>query len=261
MTTPKQDVPIQRFSFSTDKGVGERARIGLLVLESDQTMEAEFRHLANIAGVAAYHARLANSAIVTPETLQKMETEIPVAAKLLPDYLALDAIGYGCTSGATLIGEDRVAEVINNIHPGIPSSNPLSAAKAALTALGIKRLGLVTPYSPQVTEAMQAKFDAAGIAVVIVGSFFEESDEVVGRIDEASILDATLTVGARDDVDGVFVSCTSLRAAHIIPQAEQVLNKPVTASNHALAWHLLRLGGIDDVSHDQGRLFSLQLET
>jgi len=109
--------------------------------------------------------------------------------------LALDGIGYGWTSGATLIGEDRVAEVINNIHPGIPSSNPLSAAKAALTALGIKRLGLVTPYSPQVTEAMQAKFDAAGIAVVIVGSFFEESDEVVGRIDEASILDATLTVG------------------------------------------------------------------
>jgi maleate isomerase len=257
----KQNIPIQRFPFSMDKGAGWRARIGLLVLESDQTMEDEFKHLVSLPSIAVYHARLANSAVVTPETLQNMEAEIPVAAKLLPEYLALDAIGYGCTSGATVIGEARVAEIIDDVHPNIPSSNPLSAAKAALKALGIKRLGLVTPYSPDVTVAMQSKFNAAGIAVVFVGSFFEESDEFVGRISETSILDAVLSVGTRDEVDGVFVSCTSLRAAGIIPKAEQILNKPVTASNHALAWHLLRLAGIDDASTDKGRLFSLPLGT
>jgi maleate isomerase len=47
-------------------------------------------------------------------------------------------------------------------------------------------------------------------------------------------------------VDGVFISCTSLRAAGIIGHAEAALGKPVTASNHALAWHLLRLAGIRD---------------
>ncbi|MDB9812096.1 Asp/Glu racemase, partial [bacterium] len=35
--------------------------------------------------------------------------------------------------------------------------------------------------------------------------------------------------------------------------------KPVTASNHALAWHLLRLAGIHDEVAGLGRLFHAQL--
>ena len=131
----------------------------------------------------------------------------------------------------------------------------MTAAKAALGVLGVRRLGLVTPYTPDVTSAMQAKFDEAGIEVSVVGSFFEESDAVVGKIDARSILDAAISVGSADDVDGVFVSCTSLRTAGIVEQAERALGKPVTASNHALAWHLLRLAGIDDTRDDMGRLF------
>jgi maleate isomerase len=37
------------------------------------------------------------------------------------------------------------------------------------------------------------------------------------------------------------------------------LGKPVTASNHALAWHLLRLAGIRDEVAGLGRLFHTQL--
>ena len=156
-----------------------------------------------------------------------------------------------------LTGIFMVAEIIGGVHPGVPSTNPLTAAKAALKALGVERLGLVTPYSPDVTTAMQAKFDEAGVAVTLVGSFYEESDAVVGRIDPASILKAAISVGEAADVDGVFVSCTSLRAAGIIGKAETALGKPVTASNHALAWHLLRLAGVRDDVPGMGRLFQL----
>ena len=259
MDTTLQNARIERLPFTTDAGAGARARLGLLVLESDQTMEWEFRDLTHLPGVSVYHARLANAATVTPETLAAMEHELPIAAGLLPDYLGVNAIGYGCTSGATIIGEDRVAEIIGKAHPGVPSSNPLTAAKAAFAALKVNRLGLLTPYSPDVTEAMQARFDAAGISVQVVGSFYEESDEVVGKIDPASILKGAISVGSPDDVDGVFISCTSLCAASVIPEAERILNKPVTASNHALAWHLLRLAGISDARDDAGRLFQLPL--
>lgn len=250
---------IERLRFSTDSGSGERARIGLLVLESDQTMEWEFRALTDLPGVSVYHARLANEVTVTPETLGRMEAELPVAAGLLPDYMGLKSIGYGCTSGATIIGEARVAEIIGRSHPGVPSTNPLTAAKAALSTLGVRRLGLLTPYAPDVTAAMQEKFTAAGIDVTVVGSFYEESDLVVGKIEAKSILQAAISVGGSDDVDGVFISCTSLRAAGIIEEAERALQKPVTASNHALAWHLLRLAGIGDKLPHVGRLFQHQL--
>ena len=254
-----QNTRIERLSFTTDAGAGERARLGLLVLESDQTMEWEFRDLTHLPGVSVYHARLENAVTVTPDTLAAMEQQLPVAARLLPDYLGLNAIGYGCTSGSTIIGEERVAEIIASIHPGVPSTNPLTAAKAAFAALGVSKLGLLTPYTPDVTEAMQARFDDAGISVQVVGSYYEDSDAVVGKIDPASILEGAISVGSSDDVDGVFISCTSLRAASVIPKAEEVLNKPVTASNHALAWHLLRLAGITDTNPSAGRLFQAQL--
>ena len=254
-----QGTQIQRLSFSTDAGAGERARIGLLVLESDQTMEWEFRALTDFPGVAIYHARLANDVVVTPQTLARMEAELPVAAGLLPAYLGLKSVGYGCTSGATVIGEDRVAEIITTAHPEARASNPLTAAKAALSALGVKRLGLLTPYTPDVTKSMQDRFNAAGIEVKVVGSFYEDSDLVVGKIDPSSILEAAISVGRSSDVDGVFISCTSLRAARIIKPAEEALGKPVTASNHALAWHLLRLAGIADTKTGMGRLFQCQI--
>jgi maleate isomerase len=255
MSDVKPPAPIKRLGFTTDDGAGERARIGLLVLESDQTIESEFRSLTALPGVSLYHARLANDVIVTPETLAKMEMELPTAAALLPEYLGLSVIGYGCTSGATIIGEDRVAEILRGAHPSAPSSNPLTAAKAALTALGVKRLGLLTPYSPDVTQVMQDRLAASGIDVTLVGSFYEPSDLVVGKIDPQSILDAVITLGQSDDVDGVFISCTSLRAAGIITEAEEALGKPVTASNHALAWHLLRIAGVEDIVDGVGRLF------
>lgn len=255
MDMTDQQARIQRLDFSTDLGAGERARIGLLVLESDQTMEWEFRMLTDLPGVSVYHARLANDVTVTPETLARMAQELPVAARLLPGYMGLKSIGYGCTSAATVIGEDRVAKIIGKVHPGVASTNPLTAAKAALSVLGVKRLGLLTPYSPDVTEAMQARFSEAGIPVTVVGSFFEQSDLVVGKIDPKSILEAAISVGRAPEVDGVFISCTSLRAAGVIEAAEQALNKPVTASNHALAWHLLRLAGVEDRIDNLGRLF------
>lgn len=250
---------IKCLPFKTDAGAGHRARIGLLVLESDQTMEAEMRDLCSLPGVAFYHARLANDTVVTPETLGKMEAELPVAAGLLPQYLDLKSIGYGCTSGTTIIGEQRVSEIIGHAHPGIPSSNPLTAAKAALAALGVARLGLITPYTPDVTQAMQDRLADAGMDVPVIGSFYEDDDTIVGRVTTQAILDAALTVGRSADVDGVFISCTSLRAAGIIEKAELALGKPVTASNHALAWHLLRLAGIEETIDGNGQLFQHQL--
>ena len=252
------EMTIKQLGFCTDNGAGERARIGLLVLGSDQTMEWEMRMMTHLPGVSFYHSRLANDVLVTPKNLTKMESELPLAAELLPSYLKLSALGYGCTSGATFIGEARVREILQDTHLGVPVTDPLTAAKAAFNAMGVHRIGLVTPYTANVTKAMQKRFDAANIKINIIGSFYEENDEIVGRIEKASILDAAISLGRSDEVDGIFISCTSLRAAEIIEQAEETLGKPVTASNHALAWHLLRLAGISDELDGFGSLFKLQ---
>ena len=246
---------IEKLSFKTDNGAGEKARIGLLVLESDQSLEWEMKQITNIPGVSIYHSRLENDPIVTGENLAMMEKQLPVAAKLLPQYLNLNSIGYGCTSASTIIGEENVSKILNNFHPGIPTSNPLTAAKAAFEALNVHKIALLTPYSPDVTLAIQKKFNDSGISVELIGSYFEENDEIVGKIDEDSILRAVIKLGLNENCDGVFISCTSLRAINIIEKAEKVIGKPITSSNHALAWHLLRLAGINDFQNGYGELF------
>lgn len=135
----------QKLPYSTGLGLGQSAKIGLIVLQTDQTIEDEFRQILAIDGVACYHSRIANAMQVTPQTLAKMQADLPIAARLLPKAFMFDAIGYGCTSGATIIGEDRVAQLILAQHPNAQVSNPLSACKAACTALKLNRIALLTP--------------------------------------------------------------------------------------------------------------------
>jgi maleate isomerase len=250
---------IVELSCTTDEGLGDRAKIGMVVLQTDQTIEHEFRSLLNHEGVALYHSRIPNEMDVTRETLAKMEADLPNAAALLPSSFNFDAVGYGCTSGATVIGEENIAKAIQLAHPGAQTSNPLTACKAALHALDLKRIAFLTPYSPDVTLALQEHLLGCGFEIAITGSFFQSDDFIVGRISPETILRSIEEIGAHEDCDGVFISCTSLRTAAIIETAESKLGKPVTSSNHALAWHLLRLAGIQDHFEGFGRLYQKQL--
>lgn len=249
----------QQLPYSTSAGLGQTAKIGLIVLQTDQTIEDEFRQMLAIDGVACYHSRIANAMQVTPQTLAQMQADLPIAASLLPIAFEFNAIGYGCTSGATIIGEEQVAQLILAEHPNAKVSNPLSACKAACAVLHLHKIALLTPYTPQVTQALSDNLCASGIVISHTGYFDIEDDFEVGRVDSTSILDAIIALGSHSDCDGVFVSCTSLRVANVILKAEQHLGKPVISSNQALAWHLLRLSGVNKNLTQFGCLFSKYL--
>ena len=246
---------IVKLNFENDFGLGERAKIGLIVLRSDQTLEYEFRQIFSLDGVAFYHSRIDNDMVINELSLSKMGDELPKAAALLPRSFNFDVIGYCCTSGSTIIGEETVYKKINKVHPNALITNPLSACKEALKSLGVKRVGFITPYEHYVTNEMRKNLLDSGLEIPVTGSFFESDDFVVGRISEDSILKSILKIGSRKDCDGVFVSCTNLRVVSLIKDAESSIGKPVTSSNHALAWHLLRLSGINDSLENLGKLF------
>ena len=99
----------KHMAFEMDQGVYARAAIGLIVLASDQTVEYEFRRIFDLPGVALYGSRIYNDATITPETLKAMEAGMTEAARLILPGIPLDVVPYGCTSGAMLIGDDKVA--------------------------------------------------------------------------------------------------------------------------------------------------------
>ncbi|WP_238366090.1 Asp/Glu racemase [Mesobacterium pallidum] len=233
-----------RLPFDLGPPLGHRANFGLIVLRTDETIEHEARQVLQGDGVAHYVSRIPCETEVTMDALARMEAELPRSAALLPATHPYDVVGYGCTSGATRIGPDKVAA---GVRAGIDAravTDPLTATIAACRALGITRLGFVTPYLPEVSDAMRAALTAAGLEIAGFGSMEEPSDERVARIEAHSLRAAILSVAAQAPCDAVFLACTNLRALPIIAETEAELGKPVLTSNQALLWHMMVLAGL-----------------
>lgn len=245
--------------FKTDDGIAKRAAIGLIVLANDHTIEHEFRQLLGLPGVAFHVARIHCDSRITPETLADMEARIAPTADLILPGMPLDVMAYGCTSASMVLGEQTVFDRIHEVRPAVACTTPITAAFAAFKAFGARNIAVLTPYRDDVNQRVRAYIERGGYTVPVFGSFNEENDNAVARIAPESISAAAVELGAMDGVDAVFVSCTSIRMAAVAGQVEQKIGKPVTSSNHAMAWHCLRLAGINDQQPEFGKLYTLPL--
>lgn len=218
--------------------------LGLIVLQVDETIEQDFRRIFPPELAKLHVTRIPSGEELTPDTIATMEGTLPAAARLLPQAARFDAVGYGCTSGTTLIGAPRVHALVGAEVDTAAVTDPLSAALAAMRALGLRRIGVVSPYVESVAGPIKRAFEAAGFAVPATLSFGEEVEARVARIDPASISAAAVEVAGRAQVDGVFLSCTNLRTLDIIAPLEAKLGVPVLSSNQVLGWQMARMAGL-----------------
>ena len=253
----QQTTIIEHLPFETSQIIGSRARIGLVVLATDYTIEHEMRMLVNLPGVDIYHARIANSPNISPDSLRAMEPLITATAELILPGDTLDVLAYACTSASIVLGTSTVAKNLNAAKPEAKTTNPAFAAFEAFAALGAKRIAVLTPYSKNVNAMVQNSLEDVGFDVPVFGSFDEPHDPTVAAIDSQSLKTGIARITEGQDVDAIFISCTSVRIVADVAAIETELDIPVTSSNHALAWHCLRLAGIDDKQPELGRLFSL----
>lgn len=226
---------------------------GLIVLSVDETIEHDFRRLLP-EDVYLHVTRLRSGDELGTETIAAMEDRLPAAAALLPPAAKFDVVAYACTSASAQIGPERIAELVGSACTTAAVTNPLTAAIAAMEALGVKRLAIVSPYVPEVAEPVCAAFAAAGINVLRTLSFGEAVEANVVRIDQASIRAAAHEVVRDLDVDAVFLSCTNLRTMDVIDGLEAELGLPVISSNLALAWQMAQLAGLDLAPSAPGKL-------
>ncbi|MGE3742731.1 MAG: aspartate/glutamate racemase family protein [Geminicoccaceae bacterium] len=253
-----QPIDLNRMPYQLDGGIGLRARIGLIVLATDHTIEHEWRQIfRELDGVALYGSRIWNDATITPETLRAMASRLSDSAAVIMPGVPLASIAFGCTSATMVIGEDGVFTKLRAARPEARPTTPITAAFAAFRAFDVQRLAVLTPYRADVNATVKAYIEARGFEVPLFGTFDEEDDHRAARISSASIRDAAVALGRDPGVDAVFVACTSLRVANIAAEIEQAIGKPVTSSNHAMAWHVLRLAGVEDPLPQWGKLFAI----
>jgi len=185
-----------------------------------------------------------------------MEGRLADCAAVIMPGLPLSSLAFGCTSATMVIGEEGLFARLREARPEAGPTTPITAAFAAFRAFGARRLAVLTPYRADVNATVRRYIEARGFEVPVFGSFDEEDDYRAARIAPASIRDAAIDLGRDPRVDAVFVACTSLRVAEVAVEVEVTLGKPVTSSNHAMAWHALRLAGIDDRLPRWGGLYA-----
>ena len=218
--------------------------LGLIVLRVDETIEQDFRTLIPPEAARLHITRVQSGDDLNPDTIHDMGTRLSDAAALLPSEAGFDVVGYACTSATAQLGAEAVR---NQVAAGIPTrhvTDPLTAVLAQIDALGLNRVGVLSPYTPEVSAPILTAFRNAGINVPDTLSFNESTEARVARIDPASTEAAAMALAARTPLDGLFLSCTNLQTLPILAPLQDVLGIPVLSSNAALAWHMKRLAGV-----------------
>lgn len=239
------------FDFTTDPVV---PAIGLIVLQSDETIEQDFRRIFG-AGPLIYVTRVPTATQVTRDTLQQMAETLPAAASLFAQPTQFSVVGYGCTSGTAQIGADNIARLVREGCTTPEVTQPVSGLLAACGALNIKRLGFLSPYVEDVSAHLVNVLEANGVACPVFGSFDEACETVVAHISVQSTYDAAVALAAKGGIDALFLSCTNLRTLDIIEKLEAETGLPVLSSNQVLAWHMAQISGTDLTDLPYGRLF------
>lgn len=237
-------------------------RIGLLALETDHTMEGDFARLAHGCDVAVFVNRVPYDQPESPEDLAALTEHLTAgAARLLPGA-SFDLIHFGCTSASAVIGEAGVRQAIQAAKPGAAVSTPMSAAAAALRALGVRRLSILTPYKPAISRPVADHFASLGHALDSLTCWGIHDDRDMARVTRDTIVREAVAATA-PSADALFISCTAVDSAAVAARIEAEIGRPVVTSNLAAAWLALRVCGVGPGEGPDaataGRLFACPL--
>lgn len=232
---------------------GSRARLGLIVPSNNTTVEPEFVRMSP-DGVDCFATRTMIVETDDPaekaRTILAMHARIDDAAHELASLKA-DVIGYVCTSGSFLDGDDSDRAVCERLarSTGVPTVTASTAVVVALRTLGIKRVALATPYIPQVSDGLRAYLEDAEFEVAAHRDLNLLSNLDKGRLGPEASAELVRSMDLGDS-DGVFISCTNWRTIESVAALEAELGVPVISSNLATLWLMLAIAGVDIAQED-----------
>jgi maleate isomerase len=242
-------------------------RIGVLTPHADVGPESELRAMAP-PEVAIHAARVPFGAMAAGGRMDPTIPLAPVSAFAEPPHLddaaellaaaPLDAIAYGFTSSAYVIGAKREEAMIARLERrtvGIPGVAPCAAAVEGLRALGASRIALVDPpwFDAELNGLGRRYYESAGFEVVHSAPCGLPSDQAKITPSE---LHAWVSEHAPAHAEAIVIGGNGFRAAGAIAALEEDLDRAVVSANQALLWGSLRAAGANPASvANYGRLF------
>lgn len=222
-------------------------RIGMLTPSSNTALEPEtYRMLTAMSDVSAHFTRIPVTVIGLGSREQAQFSAGPMlkAAALLGDA-KVSALAWNGTSGSWLGPDsDRALAATIGEAAGVPATTSTLALLAALRAYGSRRIGMVTPYTRDVSDAIAEQYAKEGVTVVAERHLGIADNEAFARV-PAGELSTLITNVAAAGVDAVAIVCTNVHGAPLAEPLERRLRVPVFDSVTATLWHCLMLAGAD----------------
>ena len=241
--------------------LGWRRKFGVAVPSTNTIVEPEFHAMAP-PGVTNHTSRflIPNMDLHSDADFEQLVATIKATLDDAIDGLTPagpDHIIVGISAESFWDGADGAAQLQERLEAkaGCTLTLGSAAARAALEAVGAKRLGVVTPYWPVADERVRDYFGECGFEIAALKGLKANSPVNIAEQSEETLRQAMIQVN-RPEVDTIIQVGTNLGMAKLAAEAERWLEKPVLAINTALYWHALRQNGINDKIPGWGSLLS-----
>ena len=145
-----------------DLEYAKRGLVGVLTPQANTTVEPEFNILWP-DGVGMINARMTSDKGTIVDRLYDYVDQIEATFDRFANA-PIDAACFGCTGASYLIGRAREAEICETIlrNRGYPFVTAARSVCDSFVALGAKRIGLASPYPPDLTESSIGYWESAG---------------------------------------------------------------------------------------------------
>lgn len=236
-------------------------RIGMLVPSSNTVLEpytsAMFQAFGGAASVHYARFRVVEISMSDRSTGQFAPEPILEAADRLAETLPR-LIAWNGTSAAWLgLDRDRALCTAITARTGVEATSTMLAYEALLRQMGVRRLGLVTPYLPEIQAQIIANLAARGIEVVAEVHLSDKGNHSFADTSAPAVADLVRRV-ATARPDAIAIVCTNFRGAPLAGALEDELGIPVLDSVAVTAACCLRLAGLDPAQvTGWGQVFAL----
>jgi maleate isomerase len=234
-------------------------RLGVLTPSSNTALEPLTSALAAaLPQCTAHFSRFTVTEIALSDQAlgQFDDSKILQAAELLADA-RVDVIAWsGTAAGWRGFDTDRRLVARIRERTGIPAVTAVLALNELLALRGLRSLGLVTPYTPDVQQRIVSNYAALGVEVVAEQHLGIRVNHDFALVPPAQLRQMIDTVAvARPQAITTF--CTNLHAAPLAEAVEAAHHIPLLDTVSTTVWGALRAVGADPAQvRGWGQLFA-----
>lgn len=221
-----------------------RGLVGVLTPQANTTVEPEMQALWP-AGVSMITARMTSQRPTIEERLVDYYQRLDEAAGQFGNA-PLQVLAAACTGSSYLIGPAQEDTLFGELSArlGLPVTNSALAVVAALRALGVRRVGLVSPYPSSLTERSVAYWRSRNLEVLRVAvteAVSAPAFHPIYALTAEATRRAIQTLRGTPGLEAVVLLGTGTPTLAAMASEPTVDGAPVFSCNLALAWHSVAL--------------------